>query len=165
MEQAGLFCWPTEIRCVATMVSPGVSAARWRNCHRAPAFTSSLRISSCRSTQRSSAQPTSPSSSIAPQSPPPARSPRSAFVLQPSCRASSPIISIQHRCSDRQELFGHAPDRATLVTVGGESFELTDQLSPAVEAAIPTPYRQCIACSCSQWLHIKVARDLDSRGW
>ena len=36
-----------------------------------------------------------------------------------------------------QEFFGHAPASATLVTVGGESFAHTDELSPAVEAAIP----------------------------
>ena len=36
------------------------------------------------------------------------------------------------------DLYAHAPARALAVTVGGESFALTDHLSKTVQAAVPT---------------------------
>jgi Ni,Fe-hydrogenase maturation factor len=36
-----------------------------------------------------------------------------------------------------QDLFGRSPSRAVSITVGGESFELNEELSESVTAAIP----------------------------
>jgi hydrogenase maturation protease len=64
----------------------------------------------------------------------------STIVLQPA--ASLPRIFTHHLDPSEllklaQELYGRCPARAVAVTVGGEAFELSEELSQSVIAAIP----------------------------
>ena len=70
-------------------------------------------------------------------------------IAADSAAAASLAIGTHEVTLDRllgmaQELFGHCPP-AYMVTIAGESFEVSESLTPVVEAAVPEAMK-CIFC-------------------